>query len=380
MITLNNAVINMWVHEHQNWPNFTWDVESLASKLADIRHRQGRLLGRMEGLGFELKCEASLSTLTNDVVKSSAIEGENLNPEEVRSSIARRLGINIAELIPASRDIEGIVEMMLDATQQFSRPLTKDRLFDWHAALFPTGRSGMHKITVGGWRTIDAGPMQVVSGPIGKEKVHFEAPDADRLEKEMQAFLKWFGNGDDIDPVIKAGIAHLWFVTIHPFEDGNGRIARAIGDMALARADGTQDRFYSLSSQIEAERKHYYAQLEKQQRATPDITDWLSWFLDCLGRAISNAETTLGNVLFKAQLWDTINQKPVNDRQRLIINRMLEDDFEGFMNTSKYAKLAKCSNDTALRDIQELKERGIFIQNPGRGRSTSYRLPDRKET
>lgn len=380
MITLNNAVINMWVHEHQNWPNFTWDVGSLVSKLADIRHRQGRLLGRMEGLGFELKCEASLSTLTNDVVKSSAIEGENLNPEEVRSSIARRLGIDIAGLIPASRDVEGIVEMMLDATQQFSKPLTKDRLFDWHAALFPTGRSGTHKITVGGWRTIDAGPMQVVSGPIGKEKVHFEAPDADRLEKEMHAFLKWFGNNDDIDPVIKAGIAHLWFVTIHPFEDGNGRIARAIGDMALARADGTQDRFYSLSSQIEAERKHYYAQLEKQQRATPDITDWLSWFLDCLGRAIFNAETTLGNVLFKAQLWDTINQKPVNDRQRLIINRMLEDDYEGFMNTSKYAKLAKCSNDTALRDIQELKERGIFIQNPGGGRSTSYRLPGREET
>jgi len=371
----------MWVHEHQNWPNFTWDMESLASKLADIRHRQGRLLGRMEGLGFELKCEASLSTLTNDVVKSSAIEGENLNPEEVRSSIARRLGIDIAGLIPASRDIEGIVEMMLDATQQFSKPLTKDRFFDWHAALFPTGRSSMmHKITVGGWRTIDAGPMQVVSGPIGKEKVHFEAPDADRLEKEMQAFLKWFGNGDDIDPVIKAGIAHLWFVTIHPFEDGNGQIARAIGDMALARADGTQDRFYSLSSQIEAERKHYYAQLEKQQRATPDITDWLSWFLDCLGRAIANAETTLGNVLFKAQLWDKINQKRINDRQRLIINRMLEDDFEGLMNTSKYAKLAKCSNDTALRDIQELKERGIFIRNPGGGRSTSYRLPDREET
>lgn len=380
MITLNNAVINMWVHEHQNWPNFTWDVGSLVSKLADIRHRQGRLLGRMEGLGFELKCEASLSTLTNDVVKSSAIEGENLNPEEVRSSIARRLGIDIAGLIPASRDVEGIVEMMLDATQQFSKPLTKDRLFDWHAALFPTGRSGTHKITVGGWRTIDAGPMQVVSGPIGKEKVHFEAPDADRLEKEMHAFLKWFDNNDDIDPVIKAGIAHLWFVTIHPFEDGNGRIARAIGDMALARADGTQDRFYSLSSQIEAERKHYYAQLEKQQRATPDITDWLSWFLDCLGRAISNAETTLGNVLFKAQLWDTINQKPVNDRQRLIINRMLEDGYEGFINTSKYAKLAKCSNDTALRDIQELKERGIFIQNPGGGRSTSYRLPGREET
>lgn len=369
----------MWIHEHQDWPNFTWDSDILASKLADIRHRQGHLLGRMEGLGFKLKREASLSTLTNDVVKSSAIEGETLNPEEVRSSIARRLGIDIAGLIPASRDVEGIVEMMLDATQQLSKPLTKDRLFDWHAALFPTGRSGMHKITVGGWRTVEAGPMQVVSGPIGTEKVHFEAPTSERLDKEMEAFFAWLAGKDNIDPVIRAGIAHLWFVTIHPFEDGNGRIARAIGDMALARADGTQDRFYSLSSQIEAERKQYYDQLEAQQRATPDITDWLLWFLDCLGRAISNAETTLGNVLFKAQLWDMINQKPVNDRQRLIINRMLEDDFEGFMNTSKYAKLAKCSNDTALRDIQELKERSIFIQNPGGGRSTSYRLLDRDD-
>lgn len=369
----------MWIHKHQNWPNFTWDVEALAFKLADIRHRQGRLLGRMESLGFELKREASLSTLTNDVVTSSAIEGETLNPEEVRSSIARRLGIDIAGLIPASRDVEGIVEMILDATQQFSKSLTKERLFNWHATLFPTGRSGMRRITVGGWRTLDAGPMQVVSGPIGKEKVHFEAPNAARLEKEMQAFFNWFDHGHDIDPVLKAGIAHLWFITIHPFEDGNGRIARAIGDMALARADGTQDRFYSLSSQIEAERRDYYDKLEKQQRSTPDVTDWLTWFLNCLGRAISSAETILGNVLFKAQLWDIIHQKPVNERQRLIVNRMLEDDFAGYMNTSKYAKLAKCSNDTALRDIQELKGRGIFIQNPGGGRSTSYRLPDRDE-
>ena len=331
----------------------------------------------MESLGFELQREASLSTLTRDVVKTSAIEGENLNPEEVRSSIARRLGIDIAGLIPASRDVEGIVEILLDATQQFAKPLTRDRLFDWHAALFPTGRSGMHRITVGKWRTPGAEPMRVVSGPVGKEKVHFEAPDADRLEEEMQSFLEWFDDGHEIDPVLKAGIAHLWFVTIHPFEDGNGRIARAIGDMVLACADATQGRFYSLSSQIEAERKDYYDQLEKQQRSTLDITAWLTWFLDCLGRAISSSETTLGNVLFKAQLWDTINQKPVNERQRLIINRMLEDDFKGHMNTSKYAKLAKCSNDTALRDIQDLKERGIFIQNPGGGRSTSYRLPNR---
>lgn len=241
----------MWIHEHNNWTDFTWDADALASKLAAIRYAQGRLLGRMEGLGFDLRREASLSTLTNDVVKSSAIEGETLNAEEVRSSIARRLGIDIAGLVPASRDVEGIVEMMLDATQNFSKTLTKDRLFGWHAALFPTGRSGMHRITVGGWRTLDAGPMQVVSGPMGREKVHFEAPDADRLENEMATFLRWFDSGGDIDPVIKAGIAHLWFVTIHPFEDGNGRIARAIGDMALARADVTPDRFYSLSSQIE---------------------------------------------------------------------------------------------------------------------------------
>lgn len=369
----------MWIHEHKNWPEFTWDTEALASKLADVRHRQGWLLGRMEGLGFELRREAGLSTLTIDVVKSSAIEGEKLNPEEVRSSIARRLGIDIAGAVIASRDVEGIVEIMLDATRQCSDPLTKERLFDWHAALFPTGRSGMHRITVGDWRTRDSDPMQVVSGPIGKEKVHFEAPIADRLEKEMQTFLQWFGNGDTVDPVLKAGIAHLWFVTIHPFADGNGRIARALGDMALARADSAKDRFYSLSAQIEAERRDYYEQLEKQQSGTPEITAWLDWFLGCLGRAVCNAEDTLDHVLFKAQLWNKINEKPVNDRQRMIINRMLEDDFKGHMNTSKYARMAKCSTDTALRDINDLTKRNVFIRNPGGGRSTSYRLPHREE-
>lgn len=379
IITVNSAVINMWIHEHQGWPKFTWSVESLASKLANIRHHQGRLLGRMEGLGFELRREASLSILTNDIVKSSAIEGEALNPEEVRSSIARQLGLDIAGLIPSGRDVEGIVEMMLDATQQFSKPLIKSRLFDWHAALFPTGRSGMHLITVGNWRTLDTGPMRVVSGPIGKEKIHFEAPSADRLENEMELFLLWFEENSDIDPVLKAGIAHFWFVTIHPFEDGNGRIARAIGDMALARADGTQDRFYSLSSQIESERKAYYDQLEKQQRRAPDITDWLSWFLDCLGRSLQSSEDVLSHILFKAHLWRVLNRNPVNERQKLIIIRMLEVDFQGYMNTSKYAKMARCSNDTALRDIQALKKRGIFIQNPGGGRSTSYRLLDQGE-
>jgi Fic family protein len=366
----------MWIHEHQNWQKFTWNAEVLASKLANIRHRQGRLLGQMEGFGFDLRREASLLILTNDVVKSSAIEGENLNPEEVRSSIARRLGIEIAGIVPTSRNVEGIVEMMLDATQQFAKPLTKNRLFDWHAALFPTGRSGMRKITVGNWRTLEVGPMQVVSGALGRERVHFEAPSADRLEKEMQVFLSWFNNVHDIDLVLKASITHLWFVTIHPFEDGNGRIARAIGDMVLARADGTPDRFYSLSSQIDTERKDYYNQLEKQQRSIPEITEWLEWFLDCLGRAISGAEIILAQVLFKAKFWNKVNQKPVNERQRLIINCMLEDNFKGHMNTSKYASMAKCSNDTALRDIQDLKERGVFIQNPSGGRSTSYRLTD----
>jgi len=366
----------MWIHEHQHWPNFTWDAEAIVSRLADRRYRQGHLLGRMEGVGFELKREANLKTLTNDVVTSSAIEGENLDAQEVRSSIARRLGIAVAGLVPASRHVEGIVEMMLDATQGFYMPMTNERLFSWHAALFPTGRSGMHRITVGSWRTKDAGPMQVVSGPIGRENVHFEAPDAGILPDEMAAFLGWFNQKNTLDPVLKAGIAHLWFVTIHPFEDGNGRIARAIGDMALARADGIPNRFYSLSSQIETERKEYYNQLERQQRSTPDITDWLAWFLDCFGRAISRAEQTLGNVLFKAQLWDKINQNPVNERQRSVINRMLEDDFKEHIHTSKYAKLTKCSNDTALRDIQDLKLRGIFVQNPGRGRTTSYRLPE----
>lgn len=366
----------MWIHEHHNWPDFSWDTQRLVSLLAEVRHRQGRLLGRMEGLGFELKREANLITLTNDVVKSSAIEGENLNPQEVRSSIARRLGIDVAGLAPTSRDVEGIVEVMLDATRQFSEPLTKERLFDWHGALFPAGRSGKRRITTGDWRTPEAGPMQIVSGPFGREKVHFEAPDASRLEQEMGSFLEWFEVESSADPVLSAGVAHLWFVTIHPFEDGNGRIARAIADMALARSDGMADRFYSLSTQMESERKNYYAQLEKQQRSTPDITYWLEWFLGCLGRAFGNAEDSLRSVLFKAQLWGEMNRQPFNERQRLVVNRMLDDDFEGHMHTSKYAKLAKCSTDTALRDIQDMKNRGIFIRNPGGGRSTSYRLSD----
>ncbi len=292
------------------------------------------------------------------------------------TGIVRRF-LGVIESIPVNRDVEGIVEMILDARQECSKPLTKNRLFAWHAALFPTGYSNMRRISAGCWRTIDAGPVQVVSGSIGREKLHFEAPSAERLEAEMAIFLTWFNKQNDIDPVLKTGIAHLWFVTVHPFEDGNGRIARAISHMALARSDGTSDQFYSLSSQIESERKNYYKQLERTQRSTPEITGWLEWFLDYLGRTISSAEKTLGKVLFKAQLWEKMNQTPVNKRQRFIINRMLEDDFKGYMNTSKYAKLTKCSSDTALRDIQELKMHGTFIQNLTGGRSTSYRLTDK---
>ncbi|MCL4720031.1 MAG: Fic family protein [Phycisphaerae bacterium] len=362
-----------YIHEKPGWPEFTWDGESLAGPLAAVRHKQGRLLGKMEALGFDLRAEASLAVLTNDVVKSSAIEGEKLNPDEVRSSIARRLGLDVAGLPKAGRDVEGVVEMMLDGTRHFEKPLTKKRLFDWHASLFPTGRSGMNRITVGAWRKKEAGAMQVVSGPVGRENVHFEAPEADRLEAEMSRFIKWFNAPPAMDPVLKAGIAHFWFVTIHPFEDGNGRIARAIADMALARADGTKDRFYSMSSQIEAERKDYYLRLEAAQRGDVDITGWLEWFLGCLDRAIGGADGTLGAVLNKARMWQRINRRPVNERQRLVINRML-NGFKGFLSTSKYAKLAKCSADTALRDIRELLDRGILVQNPGGGRSTSYRL------
>jgi Fic family protein len=363
----------IYIHAKAGWPKFTWDTEKLAAPLAAVRHKQGRLLGKMESLGFDLQAEANLAVLTSDVVKSCAIEGEKLEPGEVRSSIARRLGLDIAGLPKASRDVEGVVEMMLDATQTFEKPLTKNRLFDWHASLFPTGRSGMSRITVGAWRTKESGPMRVVSGPIGREKTHFEAPAADRLESETSQFIKWFNAPTTVDPVLKAGIAHFWFVTIHPFEDGNGRIARALADMSLARADGTKDRFYSMSSRIEAERRDYYLQLESAQRAEMDITHWLAWFLGCLDRAIAGADETLAAVLHKARMWERINRRPINDRQRRVINRLL-DGFTGFLSTSKYAKLAKCSTDTSLRDVQDLLDRRILIQNSAGGRSTSYRL------
>ena len=373
LITANHADIMTYIHERTDWPNFTWDSAKLSPVLAEVRHKQGRLLGKMEGLGFQLRSEASLATLTSDVVKSSAIEGEVLNPELVRSSIARRLGMDIGGAAPVNRDVEGIVEMMLDATQRFTEPLTAERLFGWHASLFPTGRSGMHKITVGAWRPAEIGAMQVVSGAIARENVHFEAPTAEKLESEMTALIQWFESRDEMDPVLRAALAHLWFVTIHPFEDGNGRICRAIADMALARADGTKERFYSMSSQIEAERKDYYLNLERSQRGTLDVTSWMEWFLGCLERAIAGADETLSKVLRKAKIWDRVNQGLVNERQRAVINRLM-DDFVGKLTSSKYAKLAKCSEDTALRDIRALMERGIFVQNEGGGRSTSYTL------
>lgn len=363
----------MYIHRLQDWPQFHWNREHLAEPLASVRHRQGRLTGRMGALGFNLRQEAVLQTLTVDVLKSSEIEGETLDAEQVRSSIARRLGMDTAGLKPSDRDVEGIVEMMLDATRLYAEPLTAERLFSWHASLFPTGRSGMSKIRVGIWRDDSTGPMQVVSGPVGKERVHFEAPAAVRLESETGAFLDWFNAPADIDPVFKSGLAHLWFVTIHPFDDGNGRIARAIADMALARSENSPQRFYGMSAQIRQERAAYYDILEETQKGTMDVTPWMEWFLGCLGRAIDSAETTLGAVFAKASFWEGIGNASINERQRLVLNRLL-DGFEGKLTTSKYAKLTKCSQDTALRDILLLVERGILSRSPEGGRSTSYAL------
>jgi Fic family protein len=365
-----------FIHQRPDWPNFTWDYNALAELLARVRYREGLLLGRMRALGFDLRSESVLATITSDVVTSSAIEGEKLDPEQVRSSVARRLGMDIGGYVPTGRDVEGIVEMMTDATRRYREPLTAQRLFAWHGALFPTGRSGMHKITVGAWRTDERGPMRVLSGPMGREKVHFEAPAAGRVDFEMGRFLSWCNSPDETDPIVKAAIAHFRFVTIHPFDDGNGRIARAIADMFLARADGNADRFYSMSAQIEAERKEYYHRLEEQQRGGVDLTPWLQWFLGCLDRSFDRAEAIQENILYKGRIRDAMSTWPVNERQKMIVERML-DDFEGYMHTSKYAKMAKCSADTALRDIRELVEYGILVRNPGGGRSTSYRLANK---
>lgn len=362
-----------YIHERAGWPGFRWDHERISARLVDVRHRQGLLIGRMKGLGFQLRAEAVLNSLTEEVLKSSEIEGETLDRNQVRSSIARRLGLDIGGLAPADRDVEGVVEMMLDATQGYDKPLTGRRLFDWHAALFPTGRSGMSKIRVGAWRDDAKGPMQVVSGAIVKERVHYEAPAADRVRDEMRKFVEWFEKDQSTDLVLKAGVAHLWFVTIHPFEDGNGRIARAIADMVLARSEQSPQRFYSMSAQIRQERKEYYEILEATQKGDLDITRWLEWFLACLGRAFDRAETILATVLEKARFWERFAKVEFNERQRQIVNRLL-NGFEGKLTTSKWAKLAKTSQDTALRDIEDLIRKKVLVKDSAGGRSTSYSL------
>ena len=363
----------MYIHELQDWPEFKWNKECLADPLAEVRHKQGRLTGYMEALGFKLRQEAVLQTLTTDVLKSSEIEGELLEKAQVRSSVARHLGMDIGALKPADRHVEGIVEMMLDATRHYDRSLNEERLFAWHAALFPTGYSGIRKIRAGAWRDDSTGLMQVVSGPIGKEHVHYEAPAAVRLSKEISAFLDWFNRPRDMDEVIKSAIAHLWFVTLHPFDDGNGRIARAIADMLLARSEKSPQRFYSMSAQIREERNSYYHILEQTQKGPMDVTPWLIWFLSCLDRAIENAQSILAAVLAKARFWERIRGASLNERQTLILNRLLEG-FEGKLTTSGYAKLARCSQDTALRDILSLVGQDILLRSPAGGRSTSYSL------
>jgi len=361
-----------YIYENKNWSNFSWQDKAINVVFGEVRLMQGKIIGQMNALGFSAKEEATLTALTLDVVKSSEIEGELLNYDQVRSSIARRLGINTAGLVSSSRHIEGVVEMMLDATQRYTLPLTEKRLFGWHAALFPTGYSGPYRIEVGRYRT---GEMQVVSGAMGKEKVHYEAVRPEMVKTEMDKFLDWFNNENCLDPVLKAGIAHFWFIIIHPFDDGNGRIGRAITDMLLARAEGSGERFYSMSSQILAERKRYYEILQKVQHSLGDITEWLYWFLDCLKKAMLATESTTQKILRKAEFWKLHEHTPINERQRLILNTLF-DNFEGKLQTSKWAKITKTSADTALRDIKDLIEKGILKQTDERGRNANYELVD----
>ena len=386
-----------YIWQASDWPNWRFDLAALAGAMAEVSRAQGLLMGRLADVGMALRDQASLAALTEDVVKTSEIEGEQLNVESVRSSIARRLGVDIGALAPVDRHVEGVVEMVLDATANCQAPVSRERLFGWHAALFPTGYSGLSKIKVGGWRDDTSGPMQVVSGPIGRQRVHFEAPPADRLEAETSRFLDWLNSASSEPPLLKAGLGHLWFVTLHPFDDGNGRIARAIGDLLLARADGSPQRFYSLSAQIQRERKAYYDILERTQknlpganfRASPaggghtdvpdnrsmDVTEWLAWFLDTLHRAVDQAQHTLDAVLTKARFWQRWATTPLNERQVKLLNRLL-DGFEGKLTSSKWAAIAKCSPDTALRDINDLLTRGVLRKSDAGGRSTSYVLDD----
>ena len=362
-----------FIHQLDHWPNFTWRLDEFVNLLSEVRNLQGRLLGRMESLGFDLRKEATLETLTLDVLKTTEIEGEYLNPEQVRSSIARRLGMEIAGSVESDRNVDGIVEMMIDATQKCFKPLTADRLFDWHAALFQSGRSGMYKITVANWRKDSSGPMQVVSGAMGKETVHFQAPASSLLDSEMRRFLNWFNTNKELDLVLKEAIDHLWFITIHPFDDGNGRIARAITDMLLAQSDHSTQRFYSMSAQIRIERKQYYEILEKTQKGNLDITDWMKWFLQCLINALKATDNILNRVLFKADFWNKHAKTVMNERQKKLLNKIL-DGFEGKLTSSKWARIAKCSKDTAIRDINDLINKDILKKDDAGGRSTNYIL------
>lgn len=366
-------LVTMYLYNNKDWPNFKWDTEILLPYVSKVRDLQGRLIGKMENIGFELREEAVLATLTEDVLKTSEIEGELLNPEEVRSSVAQRLGMEISGLPNASRNVEGVVEMMLDATQQYKESLTKDRLFGWHSALFPAGRSGRHKITVGDWRKDENGPMQVISGPMGKEKIHYIAPAAVKLEGEMNLFIEWFNTDEDMEPVIKSAIAHLWFVSIHPFDDGNGRIARAIADSQLARTDRTNQRFYSISAQIMNSKNGYYNILESSQKGNMDVSQWLVWYFERLTEALEATNETLSKILVKAEFWKLYKETPFNKRQVEMINK-LQDDFFGKLNSSKWAKMMKVHRDTALRDIQDLIEKGVLSDSEEGGRSTNYIL------
>lgn len=363
----------MYIHELEGWPRLGWDADKLFGCLGKVRGLQGRLIGKMGALGFELQDEANLQTLTINILKTFEIEGESLDHSQVRSSIARRLGLEIGGLVPSPYHVDGVVEMMLDATQRFAEPLTAERLFGWHQKLFPIERNRYNSIDIGRWRDDQMGRMMVVSGPLGNEKTHFVAPVAKRLEEEMKCFLEWFNAKDNMDPVIKAGVAHFWFITIHPFDDGNGRIARAIADMQLARADDLPQRFYSMSNQIRIERKGYYHILEQSQKSGLDITEWLQWFLECLHSALLATDRLLAKVIWKGKFWQKLVMVSINERQRKIVNRLV-DDFEGKLSTTKWAKMAKCSEDTALRDIQDLISKGILEKEAGGGRSTRYIL------
>ncbi|MCL2657193.1 MAG: Fic family protein [Betaproteobacteria bacterium] len=364
----------LYIWQVPDWPHWRYDLAALVEPLARVSRVQGLLLGRLADVGLGLRAEASLAALTDDVLKTSEIEGEHLNVASVRSSIARRLGVDIGSLAPVDRHVEGVVEMVLDATANSAMPLTTERLFGWHAALFPTGYSGLSKITTGSWRDDAHGPMQVVSGPMGRQKVHYEAPPAERLPEELARFLSWVNTPDTAEPaLIRAGLGHLWFVTLHPFDDGNGRIARTLGDLLLARADGSPQRFYSLSAQIQRERKAYYEILERTQKGTLDVTEWLLWFLQMLDEAVRHADRTLDAVLSKARFWQRVQGAALNERQVKVLNRLL-DGFEGKLTSSKWAALAKCSPDTALRDINELVALGVLLRSGAGGRSTSYEL------